>query len=135
MEEMILRCTVLVKSKVTQALKDNMLREVQTNLGQVEQELQQIEFQAKRLLTEQARIDAQGLINLSAKIEQNKDKLMQMKAKLTEEQKRINELEMGAEIPRGQMEQTVTVKVGDDLNKYMGAEILLEDGKIIAFRN
>ena len=112
-----------------------MLREVQTNLGQVEQELQQIEFQAKRLLTEQARIDAQGLINLRAQIEQNKDKLMQMKAKLTEEQKRINELEMGAEIPRGQMEQTVTVKVGDDLNKYMGAEILLEDGKIIAFRN
>ena len=135
MEEMILRCHVLIKSKVTQALKDNMLREVQTNLGQVEQELQQIEFQAKRLLTEQARIDAQGLINLRAQIEQNKDKLMQMKAKLTEEQKRINELEMGAEIPRGQMEQTVTVKVGDDLNKYMGAEILLEDGKIIAFRN
>lgn len=135
MEEMILRCPVLIKSKVTQTLKDNMLREVQTNLGQVEQELQQIEFQAKRLLTEQARIDAQGLINLRAQIEQNKDKLMQMKAKLTEEQKRINELEMGAEIPRGQMEQTVTVKVGDDLNKYMGAEILLEDGKIIAFRN
>ena len=135
MEEMIFRCPVLIKSKVTQALKDNMLREVQTNLGQVEQELQQIEFQAKRLLTEQARIDAQGLINLRAQIEQNKDKLMQMKAKLTEEQKRINELEMGAEIPRGQMEQTVTVKVGDDLNKYMGAEILLEDGKIIAFRN
>ena len=80
MEEMILRCPVLVKSKVTQALKDNMLREVQTNLGQVEQELQQIEFQAKRLLTEQARIDAQGLINLRAQIEQNKDKLMQMKA-------------------------------------------------------
>lgn len=135
MEEMILRCPVLIKSKVTQALKDNMLREVQTNLDQVEQELQQIEFQAKRLLTEQARIDAQGLINLRTQIEQNKDKLMQMKAKLTEEQKRINELEMGAEIPRGQMEQTVTVKVGDDLNKYMGAEILLEDGKIIAFRN
>lgn len=135
MEEMILRCPVLIKSKVTQTLKDNMLREVQTNLGQVEQELQQIEFQAKRLLTEQARIDAQGLINLRAQIEQNKDKLMQMKAKLTEEQKRINELEMGAEIPRGQMEQTVTAKVGDDLNKYMGAEILLEDGKIIAFRN
>lgn len=135
MEEMILRCPVLIKSKVTQTLKDNMLREVQTNLDQVEQELQQIEFQAKRLLTEQARIDAQGLINLRAQIEQNKDKLMQMKAKLTEEQKRINELEMGAEIPRGQMEQTVTVKVGDDLNKYMGAEILLEDGKIIAFRN
>ena len=73
--------------------------------------------------------------NLRTQIEQNKDKLMQMKAKLTEEQKRISELEMGAEIPRGQMEQTVTVKVGDDLNKYMGAEILLEDGKIIAFRN
>ncbi|MBF1324628.1 MAG: 16S rRNA processing protein RimM, partial [Megasphaera micronuciformis] len=26
------------------------------------------------------------------------------------------------------------VKVGDDLNKLMGLEILLEDGKVAAFR-
>lgn len=135
MDEMVLRCPVLIKSKVTPDLKDRMQKEVQMRLDQVDQELQQIEFQAKRLLSEQARIDAQGLISLRAQIEENKEKLMQMKAQLTAEQKQVADLEMGQEIARAQMEQTVTVKVGDDLNKYMGAEILLEDGKIIAFRN
>lgn len=134
MEEMVLRCPVLIKSKVTADLKERMLQEVRGRLEMVEQDLQQIEFQAKRLLSEQARIDAQGLISLRAQIEENKEKLMQMKAQLTAEEKEIEGLEMGSEIPRAQMEQTVTVKVGDDLNKYMGAEILLEDGKIIAFR-
>ncbi len=134
MEQMELRCPVLIKSKVTQDLKERMTKEVRGRLDLVEQDLQQIEFQAKRLLSEQAKIDAQGLISLRAQIEENKEKLMQMKAQLTAEEKQISELELGSEIPRAQMERTVTVKVGDDLNQFMGAEILLEDGKIIAFR-
>jgi hypothetical protein len=32
------------------------------------------------------------------------------------------------------MERMVEVKVGDNLQALMGAEILTEDGKIIAFR-
>ena len=44
------------------------------------------------------------------------------------------ELSLGTEIPQGTLEQTVTVKIGDDLDAMMGAEILLEDGKIVAFR-
>ncbi|WP_295260525.1 YlqD family protein, partial [Veillonella sp.] len=35
---------------------------------------------------------------------------------------------------QGTLEQTVTVKIGDNLDAMMGAEILLEDGKIVAFR-
>ena len=44
------------------------------------------------------------------------------------------ELSLGTEIPQGTLEQTVTVKIGDNLDALMGAEILLEDGKIVAFR-
>ena len=43
-------------------------------------------------------------------------------------------LDIGSEINQGQLEQTVLVKVGDDLDKLVGTEILLEDGKIIAIR-
>ncbi len=32
------------------------------------------------------------------------------------------------------MEQTITVKIGDNLDALMGSEILLEDGKVVAFR-
>ena len=41
----------------------------------------------------------------------------------------LKELSLGTEIPQGTLEQTVTVKIGDNLDALMGAEILLEDGK------
>ena len=45
--------------------------------------------------------------------------------------KDAQELTLGTEIPQGTLEQTVTVKIGDNLDAMMGAEILLEDGKIV----
>ena len=48
--------------------------------------------------------------------------------------KETSQLEIGAEIVQGTMEQLVTVQEGDDLQKLMSREILLEDGKILAIR-
>ena len=48
--------------------------------------------------------------------------------------KEAEKLEIGSEIAQGQMEQTITVKIGDNLDALMGSEILLEDGKVVAFR-
>ena len=48
--------------------------------------------------------------------------------------KQAQELQLGAEVGHGTLERTVEVKIGDDLHALMGAEILTEDGKIIAFR-
>ena len=60
MEEMTVRVPVTIKSKVTESLKAKLIADLQQRLDMVEQDLQQIEFQAKRLLSEQAKIDAQG---------------------------------------------------------------------------
>ena len=77
MEEMTLRVPVTVKAKVTETLKNNILSDLKTRLTMVEQELEQIEVQAKRMLTEQAKIDAQGLIELRQQIEDEKQKRFQ----------------------------------------------------------
>ena len=53
---------------------------------------------------------------------------------MQEKLKETSQLEIGAEIVQGTMEQMVTVSEGDDLQKLMGREILLEDGKILAIR-
>ena len=100
----------------------------------VEKDLQQIEFQAKRLLSEQAKIDAQGLVQIRQQIEEEQHKRLAFKEEVTAKLKDAKELLIGTEIPQGNLEQTITVKVGDDLNAMMGAEILLEDGKVVAFR-
>ena len=134
MEEMTVRVPVTIKSKGTESLKAKLIADLQQRLDMVEQDLQQIEFQAKRLLSEQAKIDAQGLIQLRQQIEEEKQKRMNFKAEVAAKLKDAQALEIGSEIAQGTMEQTVTIKVGDNLDALMGSEILLEDGKIIAFR-
>ncbi|ERT61687.1 YlqD family protein [Megasphaera vaginalis (ex Srinivasan et al. 2021)] len=134
MDQITLRVPVTVKSKVTQALKDKILRDSEQVLANIEKESQNLEFQAKRMMTEQAKIDAQGLISLRAKVEEQKQRIAAAKAKAEFERDQAQGLEIGSEIRQGQLEQTVEVKVGDDLGKLMGMEILLEDDKIIAFR-
>ena len=134
MEEMTVRVPVAIKSKVTEGLKAKLIADLQQRLDLVEQDLQQIEFQAKRLLSEQAKIDAQGLIQLRQQIEEEKQKRLNFKADVAAKLKDAEKLELGSEISQGTMEQTITVKVGDDLDALMGSEILLEDGKVVAFR-
>ena len=90
---------------------------------------------AKRVMAEQAKQDAQGLVALRQQIEEEKQKRLEFKNQMMEQLKEVAGLEIGAEIVRGTMERSIVVKVGDDLNQLMGAEILLEDGKIIAFRS
>ena len=134
MEEMTVRVPVAIKSKVTEGLKAKLIADLQQRLDLVDQDLQQIEFQAKRLLSEQAKIDAQGLIQLRQQIEEEKQKRLNFKADVAAKLKDAEKLELGSEISQGTMEQTITVKVGDDLDALMGSGILLEDGKIVAFR-
>lgn len=131
---MTLRVPVTVKAKVTEDFKAKIIADLQSRLEMVEQDLQQIEFQAKRLLSEQAKIDAQGLVQIRQQIDAEQQKRLAFKEDVTAKLKEAQELTIGTEVPQGNLEQQITVKVGDDLNAMMGAEILLEDGKIIAFR-
>ena len=135
MDSMTLKCPVTIKAKVTEELKQRLIAETEEALQGVELELQQIEFHAKRLLAEQAKQDAQGLVALRQQLEAEKQKRLEFRNEMLAKLKATQELELGSEIVRGQLERVVDVKVGDDLNKIMGSEILLEDGKVLAFRS
>ncbi|MDR3563838.1 MAG: YlqD family protein [Negativicutes bacterium] len=135
MENMMLKIPVTVKAKVTEQLKTQLAAEIQDALKKADMELQQIDFHAKRVMTEQAKLDAQGLTALRQQIEAEKQKRMEFKAHMTERLKETAQLEIGAEIVQGNMERVITIGIGDDLHKIMAAEILLEDGKVIAFRD
>ena len=134
MNTITLKCPVTVKSKVTAVLKEQLVAEIKEAMAKVDMELQQIEFHAKRLMTEQVRSDVQGLTALRQQIDGEKQKRLELKNHLQEKMKETNQLEIGAEIVQGTMEQMVTIQEGDDLQKMMSREILLEDGKILAIR-
>lgn len=135
MNQITLKCPVTVKAKVTETLKKQLSAEIEDQVKRADLELQQIEFQGKRMLAEQAKEDAQGLLAIRQQIDMEKQKRLDFKAQATERLKEISDLEIGAEIVRGNLEQIVTLKLGDNLHQAMATEILLEDGKIIAFRS
>jgi len=135
MESMILKCQVAVKAKVTEQLKARLAAEIQDAIRKADMEIQQIEFHGKRAMAEQAKKAAQGLPALRQQIEEEKAKRLDFKAHMTEKLKEAAALELGSEIVQGSLDRMVTVSVGDNLHEIMSAEILLEDGKIIAFRS
>ena len=135
MDRMTLKCPVTIKAKVTDELKRKMIAEIQDGIKKVDLEVQQVEFQGKRMLTEQAKVVAQGLPALRQQIDMERQKRLDFKNHLLQKLKETEAIENGSEVVQGQLERLVEIKVGDDMQSIMNAEILLEDGKIVAFRN
>ena len=116
------------------AIKEKIVSDLETRLDMVNKDLEAIEFQAQRILADAAKVDATSLTAIRQQIDEEKNKRLAFKEEVTAKLKDAQELTLGTEIPQGTLEQTVTVKIGDNLDAMMGAEILLEDGKIVAFR-
>ena len=135
MEEMQILVPVAVKSKLTETLKTTLLKEIGQNISRVEHDMAQLEFEATGKLAEQAKINIQAVAPLRAQYEAQKARMQQVKDKLNADKAHLEQLAIGAELHRQPMNRIVTVHVGDDMNALTGGEILVEDGKIIAFRN
>jgi hypothetical protein len=134
-QKITLKCPVTIKAKVTEELKKRLTIDIQEGLKRADLELQQIDFQGKRALAEQAKQDPQGLVGLRQHFDGEIQKRLEFKSQMEAKLKETAELEIGVEIGQGTLEQFVTLGIGDDLHQAMSTEILLEDGKIIAFRS
>ena len=130
---MFVRVPVAIKAKVTEDLKLKIIGDLQNTIKQMQLDLDQFDFQAKQIMN-QAANDLSAAPRLREQIEVERKKRTDAKAEAEAQLKRAKELQIGAEIGHGQLERTVEIKVGENLEALMGAGILTEDGKIIAFR-
>ena len=133
MDKMIVRVPVAVKAKVTEDLKLKIVGDLQNTIKNMELDLEQFEFQDKKAL-HQAASDLSVLPALREQIDIERNKRTAAKQEAEAKLKRAEALELGAEIGHGTLERTVEITVGTNIDTLMGAEILTEDGKIIAFR-
>ena len=133
MDKMIVRVPVAVKAKVTEDLKLKIVGDLQNTIKNMELDLEQSEFQAKKAL-HQAASDLSVLPALREQIDIERNKRTAAKQEAEAKLKRAEALELGAEIGHGTLERTVEITVGTNIDTLMGAEILTEDGKVIAFR-
>ena len=133
MDKMFVRVPVAVKAKVTEDLKLKIIGDLQNTIKQMELDLEQFEFQAKKAL-HQAASDLSVLPALREQIEVERHKRVSAKAEAEAKLKRAEDLAIGAEIGHGTLERTVEITIGTNIDALMGAEIVTEDGKVIAFR-
>ena len=133
MDKMIVRVPVAVKAKVTEDLKLKIVGDLQNTIKNMELDLEQFEFLSKKAL-HQAASDLSVLPALREQIDIERNKRTAAKQEAEAKLKRAEALELGAEIGHGTLERTVEITVGTNIDTLMGAEILTEDGKVIAFR-
>ncbi|MDR3349876.1 MAG: YlqD family protein [Acidaminococcales bacterium] len=134
MEEMTLRIPVHIKARLTPDFKERLKAEMNEALKNADLELQQMDFQEKRTIAEQSRLNASELPRLYAHLEAERSKRKEFIRDTMEQLEHLERLELGSEISRGMLDGMFTLKIGDNLRRCTGAEILLEDGVIVAFR-
>ena len=133
MDKMIVRIPVALKAKVTENLKAKIIGDLERQIKAMESDLLQFEVQANKAMR-QAAGDLSVLPALRAQIEEERSKRTEAKKAAQEQLERARNLVNGAEVGHGTLERTVEIEVGTDLESLMQQEIVLEDGKIIAFR-
>jgi hypothetical protein len=132
-----LKRVVMVKAVVTDAFKDNLVKELERAVKNLDTQVQQMDFQAKSHMED---LKKKGMISqmtsFKKQLEDEKGRQAAAKADLQMKIEEAKKLVLNSEFIQGPLEGPVTVKAGDNLYKKIGAaEILVKDGLIQEIRN
>jgi type II secretory pathway component PulJ len=130
---------VAVRAIVTENFKNQVGQEIQRNLQQIDAELQQLEFKAKRAIGEaEKRAGGEAKVQADAirqQAETEKVRLIQMKDEMQGQLQALAELPVGSVITQFTVENPVEVRIGENIfQRLEGGEILVKDGIIQEIR-
>jgi len=131
-----LKRIVMVKAIVTEAFKQNLIKELERAVSNLEGQLTQMETQSKTYLED---LKKKGLMQKAAafkhQFDEEKNRQAAAKADLAMKIEEAKRLQIGTEFVQGPLEGPVDVSVGDNLYKKVGgAEIIVKDGIIQEIR-
>jgi hypothetical protein len=127
----VIKCPITVKAVVTDDLKSKMAAEVSEKIKSADAEIQQLELQAVKIVSEQTNNNVHAMMQ---QIEIEKQKRMELKNTMRGKLEERANLELVSEVSLGTVERLVTIMIGSDIKEIMMSEILVEDDKVIAFR-
>jgi signal transduction histidine kinase len=134
MDKITIKRPVIWKAVVTDQLREELRQELRRAINRLDMEIQQLEFQSKRILPELERHNLTRAIEMRQQIEEEKQKRRQALEQLNEQMLDVDKLETGEEIARGTLEGWAEVSVGDDLSAKLYVEIVTKDDQVIALR-
>lgn len=122
--------SIIVKAVTTEALKDELVVQLQENSKRIDLELEKLTYQGNKLLLESS-LDIRENMALRKKIDDEKREGEVVKSQIGRKIKEVKELELGTLYPIGVIEGLVELKVGDMIwEKINNAEVIIKDGKI-----
>ncbi len=135
MDSVMVKFPMTIKAKLTEKLRASMLEDFRNRIKQAQLEIQQINIQENRALSEvgEDNQDEIAMINQHFGIERQKreDFVAQTEAQIADTEKLV----LGAEIVQGTTERFVELKKGDNVRDQFNVEVVVEDDVIIAIRS
>jgi hypothetical protein len=125
-----------VKLILTEQTKQQIISEINSAIQQVQHELEQIEFQGRAALNDAEKNgNQQAVAAITARINQERGMRLERREQMMQQLVQIQQTPLGAEVPGGQIETTVEVRVGDVWEEVVaGTEIVLKDGIVAEIR-
>lgn len=131
-----LKRIVMVKAIVTEAFKENLSKELERAITNLDGQLNQMEMQGKNYLED---LKKKGLMQKAAafkhQFDEEKNRQAASRSDLMMKMEEAKRLQIGSEFVQGPLEGPVDVAVGDNLYKKVGgAELIVKDGIIQEIR-
>lgn len=137
MQSISLRRQVTIVAIVTEQFRQQASAELQAALQQTDMEMQQLEFQGKRALTDFEKRGAtiHEMESIRSQIEEQRQRLNAQKADLLGKLDMVSKMELNSEFMQGTVDNFVDVKVGDHLYaKLANPQIIVKDGIVQEIR-
>lgn len=126
---------IQVKVILTEQTKQAIIGDINRNIQQIQNELEQLEFQARKAMADAEKQGPQAVAGVQARINQERGVRMERREQMTQQLVQIQQSPINSEIGGGQIESTAEVKVGDEWeNIVQGTEIVLKDGIVVEIR-
>ncbi|MGA9380220.1 MAG: YlqD family protein [Phormidium sp.] len=140
--QLLLKRPVNIKAIVTTRWKEEAQQQLQGQLNQIDQQLQQLEVQGQRAITELQKQSVQPpgpqviqqIDNIQSQVNQRKSELLEQKNQSLQQLQQVQLLELNQEVSQGTIESIFTVELGDNLLDKWQVEILLRDGVVEEIR-
>ena len=139
---LLLKRPVTIKAIVTAKWKEEVQQQLQNQIGQLDQQMQQIQMQGQRTIEEiQKKAKQPGnpqiakqTENIQAQVNQKKGEMLDKKNQFLQQLQQIQLLELDKEVVQAQMESFFRLEKGDNLVKKLNVEVVLRDGVVEEIR-
>ena len=141
-KNLLLKRPITVKVIVTTRWKEEVQQQLQSQISQIDGQMQQLDMQGQRAIAEiqQQSIQpatpqvTQQIENIQGQVNQKKSEQLEKKNQLLQQLQQVQLLELDQEVFQGQMESFFRLEKGDNLVKKLNIEIVVRDGVVEEIR-